>query len=539
MHAPFFILTAAAVALLQPASAAPGDPDAGFGTGGGFIMELSGGHDVVNAVALQGDGKVLLAGHAAPDNFTLLRLNTDGTLDTDFGMDGKFQHKFGAFESAIGVAVQSSGKIVLGGAGLVKGVNREFAVVRCLKDGTLDPSFGNGGTSTTAISGHYDEQVYAMARHSDDSILLGGYYRDDLAMVRFLPDGTLDSSFGNEGKVFTPDSSVTDKQINALAIMSDGRIVAAGQSAGNNNTDVLVARFLSNGFPDVGFGTAGRTYTAAGPGRTGDVANSVAVLADGKVLAGGTSGGKFLLLRYTSGGVLDSSFGNSGIATIGFPGAEQKGTGLVVQPDGKIILTGTVSANARNYFAAVRFDANGLADSTFGSGGGIVTALTSGSENAYAAALQSDGKLLIAGSGGLEGNQSMAAVRYETMGTQTLAQWRKFHFGNSDNSGTAANDSDADRDGLINLLEYAFGQSPTLASSCAVPEGGIIGGNFVSTFTAPSTVTDITYAAEWSPTITAGSWQPLSDTGSGSVHTFSMPTDGHTELYLRWRITTP
>ncbi|MFN0128791.1 MAG: hypothetical protein ACKV19_19140 [Verrucomicrobiales bacterium] len=148
-----------------------------------------------------------------------------------------------------------TGRIVLGGAGLVRGLSRDFAVVRCLENGALDASFGSEGVTTTDISGSYNEQVYAMARHTDDTIVLGGYHRDDFAMVRYLPNGALDTGFGTGGKVFTPGNVGTPQQINALAIMSDGCIVVAGQTRSVNNVDVAVARYLSNGTPDGSFGT--------------------------------------------------------------------------------------------------------------------------------------------------------------------------------------------------------------------------------------------------------------------------------------------
>jgi uncharacterized delta-60 repeat protein len=464
MNTSFFIRLAFFATVTASATAAPGDVDASFGTSGAFIRDVSTGQDVANAVAVQSDGKVLLAGHASPNNFTLLRLQANGTEDTGFGTAGRFQHKFGTFESAIGVAVQSTGRIVLGGAGLVGGVSRDFAVVRCLENGTLDTSFGSNGVTTTDIAGAYNEQVYAMARHTDDTIVLGGDHRNDFAMVRYLPNGALDTGFGTGGKVFTPGGSNTARQINALAIMSDGRIVVAGKTRNGNDDDVAVARYLSDGTPDGSFGTGGRTYTALEPGDTNDVANCVALQADGKVLAGGTSDTEFLLLRYTLGGILDTTFGTDGIVLLAFGGATQKGTGLAVQSDGKIILTGTVQFGGRDYFAAVRFLADGSLDTTF---------------------------------------------------------------------------FDADKDDLVNLLEYAFGQNPTLPSSRTVPQGQVVGGNFVSTFTAPSTVTGITYAAEWSTSMTAASWQPVSNSGTGNVHTFSVPMSGRAKLFLRWKITAP
>lgn len=531
------VLAISGAALSSRSMGAPGDLDTGFGTGGRFTTSFTAGDDYGYSVAVQSDGKILVAGGSAAGDYSVLRLLSNGSPDPDFGTGGKVAHKFGLFELARGVAVVSGGKILVGGSGLVSGGSRDFAVMRLLSNGTLDPDYGTGGVVTTDIEGGFNETATSMAVDSDGRATLAGYYRTNFALVRYTAGGAPDPSFGAGGKVFTAVSTATEQQANAIALQSDGKILVAGQSRTGSNTDIIAARFLANGTPDPDFGTGGKTITPIGAGNALDVANSVAVLPDGKILVAGTSANDYVLARYTPGGVIDTGFGNGGGNFIDLGGAVDAGYGMAVQSDGKILLTGTSNLNGRDYFALLRFTSGGNIDSSFGNGGGLITAVTADADSARAIALQNDGRILIAGWAGALNANDFAVARYESAGPVTIESWRQTHFGTTENSGNAANDFDFDNDGLVNLLEYAFGQDPTRASSRAVPSGQVSSANFVSSLTAPGTVTGITYAAEWSLSMAAGTWSPVPDTGSGSVHTFSVPMSGRTKLFMRWKIT--
>lgn len=535
------LLPALMLGTLAASTAAPGDPDTSFNGTGGSVQSLSPDEDTAWALALQPDGKILAAGDTAGDDFALLRLNPNGSIDNTFGTGGtgKIIHSFGLFESARGIAVQSDGKIIVGGAGLPGGGSRDFAVARCLANGTLDPAFNSGAVLTTDINGGFNDQVWAMAVQTDGKIILAGSHRTNLAMVRYLSTGALDPNFGTGGKVFTAASTATEQQINALTVMADGRIVAAGQSRTGSNTDVLVARFLANGTPDATFAGTGKATAPLGAGNVSDIANAVAVQPDGKVVVVGTTGDDFLLMRFTTGGILDNTFaGGAGAIPLGFTNGTEIGTGVIVQADGNIIVTGSTRISGRDYFAAMRLVPAGNAlDPAFGAGGGFATGISTGSDTARTALLQPDGKLLLAGAAGNPAaTRDFGVARFETTAPLTLATWRQQHFGTTANTGDAANDADPDKDGLVNLLEYAFGQNPKQTASRTLPPVQVTGGNLTTTFTAPS-LTGITYAAEWSPTMTAGTWQNITDTGSGPVHTFNVPVAGKTKVYLRWRIT--
>lgn len=120
-----------------------------------------------------------------------------------------------------------------------------------------------------------------------------------------------------------------------------------------------------------------------------------------------------------------------------------------------------------------------------------------------------------------------------------LEQWRQTHFGNTTNAGDAADTADYDKDGLVNLVEFAFGQNPKSGASMHLPQGTMSGGSFVTSFNQPTSVAGVTYGAEWSTSMSAGSWTPMADTGSGLQHTFTLPTSGKTRAFVRLKVTVP
>jgi len=133
------------------------------------------------------------------------------------------------------------------------------------------------------------------------------------------------------------------------------------------------------------------------------------------------------------------------------------------------------------------------------------------------------------------GVSSGTAVQVATVKT-AIQVWRQLYFGTADNSGNAANTFDADGDGLVNLLEYAFGLNPTSATSLGLPQPQRVGNNFTTTFTG---VSGVTYAAEWSSTLLPGDWTPITDTGAGDQRTFSVPVGSNTQLFVRLTVTSP
>ena len=135
-------------------------------------------------------------------------------------------------------------------------------------------------------------------------------------------------------------------------------------------------------------------------------------------------------------------------------------------------------------------------------------------------------------------NNVTEVTRLFTVST-ALESWRQFHFGTTADSGDAANAFDYDQDGLVNLVEFAFGLLPKSGASLQVPVAHILDGNFVIRFTQPSAVSGIAYGAEWCPDLIVADWQPVEDSGGGGVHTFSVPIGTNFQMFMRLKVTVP
>src|SRR5437867_3072786 len=336
--------TAAAIMLVfsasgQRAQAAGGDLDPTFGTGGQVTTDFSRSTDIANAVALQPDGKLVVVGQTYKHNdytgedFAVARYNTDGTLDSTVGTRGKVRTDFpGLAAVPSSVVIQSDGKIVVaGGAFPLFTFLGDFKVVRYNPNGSLDTSFGDGGIVTTTFpEGSY---AFALALQSDGKIIAAGtVFVDfnpgdmsdtDFALARYNPDGSLDTTFGNGGTV-TTDFFGTEDDVFSVLIQLDGKIVAVGSANDPAKFyDFAPVRYLTNGTIDTTFGVGGKVSTDFGD-RGFDRAHSAALQADGKIVAAGFATSvdgireNFAVARYTSSGVLDTTFSSDGRTQIDF-----------------------------------------------------------------------------------------------------------------------------------------------------------------------------------------------------------------------------
>ena len=258
----------------------------------------------VLAVAIQADGKVVAVGNSS-GRFALARYTLRGSLDRSFGRGGMVVTDFGARNSAgaNAVAIQPDGKIVVAG----DRAQQNFALARYNADGTLDRSFGSAGRVVTKVGdGNY---ASALVVQPDGRLVAAGAAdRTVVALVRYRADGTLDPSFGDGGTVVT-----TAARGSGLAIQRDRKLVTVGTGRGRSGRNVFVlARFLEDGSFDASFGRGGKLLTAF-PFPRKAVANAVVVRADGRIVVAGRVGGRdFGLARYTSSGRLDASFGTGG-----------------------------------------------------------------------------------------------------------------------------------------------------------------------------------------------------------------------------------
>ena len=233
-----------------PAYAAAGDLDPTFGVGGKVTTEFSSSQGFVNTVAWQTDGKLVAAGESGASGsnprLALARYNADGSLDTTFGGDGEVTTDFTSKEDfATAVAIQSDGKIVAVGESGGGGSNPKFALARYNADGSLDTSFDADGKLTTDFS-QGEDLAWTVAVQLDGKIVAGGDALGDnptWALARYSIDGSLDTSFGGDGKV-TTDFTDGYEAAYGVAIQADGKIVAAGPS-GCCPPEVAVARYLA------------------------------------------------------------------------------------------------------------------------------------------------------------------------------------------------------------------------------------------------------------------------------------------------------
>jgi len=410
------------------ADAAPGDLDTSFGDGGKVTINLPGRSVYCAALAMQTDGKIIVVGNASsPEDIVVGRLNTDGLADTTFGNDGFVITDFSnSADSAYAVALQTDGRIVIAG-GSYKGsaISEDFALARYNVDGSLDTSFGNGGKVTTDFSGAGDV-AFNVVIQTDGKIVAGGSannpnsHSSDFALARYNANGSLDSSFGSGGKVVTDFFGRFDA-ITSLAIQPDGKIIGAGytmKSTAADSIDFALARYDAGGSLDPGFGISGKTTTdffgftdnieAVRLGKNG------AIIVAGECFSGhGNDFDNFALARYKANGTLDESFGTDGKVFTDFAGHQDGAFALAIQSDDKIIAAGLSivgDPSAGNDFALARYTPNGSLDNSFGNAGKVTTDFFGKGDDAYAIALQPDGHLVLAGDAFQPGLPSASAI---------------------------------------------------------------------------------------------------------------------------------
>ncbi|MCP3972333.1 MAG: hypothetical protein GY717_18815, partial [Rhodobacteraceae bacterium] len=402
-----------------------------FSVGDGIAITAVGpSFDNGQSVAVQSDGKILVAGDSDAGtswDFALTRYNSDGTLDTSFGGgDGIVTTDIVSLEDqGRSVALQSDGKILVAGY-TDNGGDADFALIRYNSDGTLDASFGGGdGIVTTAVGGSH-EYGQSVTLQADGKILVAGQTSNglnyDFALTRYHSDGTLDTSFGGGDGIVTTGVGAGDDNGESVAVQSDGKIVVAGYSHNGSDRDFALTRYNSDGTLDTSFGGGdGRVTTDFGSGH--DRGHSVSVQSDGKIVVAGDSHNgsdyDFALTRYNSDGTLDTSFGGGdGMLTSAIGAGHDYGWSIIARSDGKLLVAGHSHNGTDNDFTVTRYDSDGTLDASFGGGDGIVTADSGGGfDYAFSMALQLDGKILVAGSSSIGFNYDSALVRFNADGT--------------------------------------------------------------------------------------------------------------------------
>jgi uncharacterized delta-60 repeat protein len=344
-----------------------GSLDTSFAGDGTFVLSLNiqgSPEDEAMSVAIQPDGKIVVAGNARTTGGGLthsgvLRLNPDGTPDPGFGVNGLV-----LIEAAVdkAVVIQADGKIVSAGGSSTFSPSQlaNYQLARLNPDGTPDSTFGTAGLLIVDFAGSGDS-VWGLALQPDGKILAAGTSRvigqsDNFAVARINTDGTLDATFGNQGKVTT--DFATDADVGrAITLQPDGKIIVSGCAKPIVNIfDFGLVRYNTDGTVDTSFGNNGRVTTNFDLGV--DIAYAVKVQTNGKIVAAGVSGGTstaFGLVRYNPDGSLDASFGSSGKVETFFNSIDEA-RGLQIQPDGKIVAAGTANGGGSiGSFALARY----------------------------------------------------------------------------------------------------------------------------------------------------------------------------------------
>ncbi|HEY3240107.1 MAG TPA: delta-60 repeat domain-containing protein [Acidimicrobiia bacterium] len=381
------------VALLAPSGwATPGELDVTFGTGGVQTTNFGGTYDWAYAAAVQPDDHILAAGVSNSQgtyDFALARYTPDRALDPTFGDGGTVTTDFGeSYDWAYAVALQPDGKIVVAGVS-DRGGSKNLALARYLPNGALDGGFGKGGLAVDERRPLTTDCIHGLALQPDGRIVVAGVtFEDkvslepqgDFILARYTPEGEPDPTFGLGGVVTTDfDDGSYDFAYDVL-LQPDGRIVLGGYStsAGGPGSGVLfgadqlaLARYTSEGLPDLGFGQQGEVVVDAGS--LDEEIRALALTPAGNIVAAGFANGErrgdMLVARFGSDGSLDPTFGNKGLTVTDFGTHSERLTALALQPDGWIVAAGEIARHPHADFAVVRYDPAGHLDPGFGAAG--------------------------------------------------------------------------------------------------------------------------------------------------------------------------
>lgn len=405
------LLAAAALCLARAADAqpSPGQLDPAFGANGQVVVELSaGGGERASAIVRQADGRLVAAGRVGPD-FALVRVDNRGVLDPAFGQGGHVVTDVPGAGQIHALVQQPDGKLVAAGVSGEGSGNADITLARYDVHGSLDPTFGRGGIVTTDVFG-LDDTVFALVVQPDGKVVAAG--RADVpdgafALARYHADGTPDTTFGFGGVALTPFPG-GDATARALVLAPDGTLVAAGR-AGTSPVYVALAGYTPDGRADPTFGFGGSGISGLSPFGAAE-ATGLVRLNDGALVVAGAAelapGWRDVLVAkfLPSGHDVDATFGRlPGFTVTDLGSLTDTASAVAVQSDGKVLVAGATGDD----FALIRYDAAGHPDPSF-LGGTVLTDFGGLTDQAFALVLQPDGKAVAAGSSG----DDLAIARY-------------------------------------------------------------------------------------------------------------------------------
>jgi uncharacterized delta-60 repeat protein len=404
--------------------------DSDFAGNGKSIADVVSGSDFAWDVAVQEDGKIVAAGQAFGnefEDFAVVRFNADGTLDATFGGDGIVTIPVGtSSDVAKAVAIDDDGKIVLAGTAFIGG--NQIAVVRLNTDGSLDTTFDGDGKATTNFVSNPSVGEGLVIQNGKILVVASILEDQSVGVVRFNTDGSIDPTFGVGGKKivdFDAGEETASFEFAAdIQLDGSGQILIAAEVQINMIVDdvstdvsrVAVARLSADGTEDITFGNGGKVVTPLAGAVAGGQVHSLAIQGDGKIVTAGTyfndaSHSDVFVLRYDSAGALDNAFDGDGLVVTNL-GADERGWDVVVQGD-KLVVAGSaaVSGNGDD-FLLLRYTSTGALDTTFTATGRITTNFTGGDDSARGMVLDGQGRIVVAGLTA-NGSDQFGVARYE------------------------------------------------------------------------------------------------------------------------------
>ncbi|MFS4460160.1 hypothetical protein [Bdellovibrio sp. HCB2-146] len=350
-----------------------GTYDTSFNKSGTAVFDLSGNSDYVSDMVIQADGKILIAGQTN-ENFTVIRVNTDGSLDTGFATAGMFLSQFSPGSSSDLVSkilLQSDGKIIL--AGHTNDAVDGIGMMRLNADGSLDNTFGTGGKAKTNNASIH---VSGAKLLSDGKIIVAGSDGANTVIAQFTTTGALDTSFNTTGYVVRK-FSASDNFVVSVDVQTDGKIVVAGFAGSFFSAQAFVARVNADGSTDTTFNTTGYSIFDFVAGQDSSVfqvsVSGTGLFVYGDTIDSGVGLTSTGLKKFTSTGAADTSFNTTGTRVINIG---DQSTDIMYSTkrlaSGKLLAVGGSSSGGLPEAALiVRYNSDGSVDSTFGTGGAV------------------------------------------------------------------------------------------------------------------------------------------------------------------------
>ena len=432
------------------------------------MLDVTSGRDVANAIAVQADGKILVAGTAdlygssgSKSDVLVMRFLGNGSPDPTFGSGGLVMiDRDNSKEQGHAITMQPDGRILVAGS-VDSGGGPAMAVFRLLPDGSVDRGEAGIGVLGVGAVPAFDGMVSAefgeakaLTLQPDGKIVVvgfamaGGDRQSDYMVARFDTNGKLDPTFGSGGYTLTDSGAgyQPGDQATAVGLQADGRIVVGGSTSlpfffGKAVSNVFgVVRYSTDGTVDTTFGTGGRATTDFSRGAVGRDAHlsAMRVLSDGRILVAGTSSSwkgtgerAPALARYLSDGGVDTSFGAGGTVVANSAGlGYTTAIGMTVDSSGRPIVVGSVAVNNDSALGVTRFTPAGAVDTNFGIAGWIQSDVTGDIDQLRAAALQQDGRIVAAGTASVNGStEKVVVARFRNEPPGALAGWGLNYWG--------------------------------------------------------------------------------------------------------------